>query len=249
MYPGDPDGSALRRELSRQARDLFPDVRRDRAFPRLGDGVVRQLDMVAAYASLTAVACDRAEYYGELLDTQIGIAREHAQAIVDGAVDSDDEDERRRAILRLGGPPGLEGLIGYTYTAAVVGTGRDEQELQRVETAESIRALVALEAEERDRAAKLLHQGIRIGVQVKQVEAMRAYGDTIALAMQAFAAQLGIDTDDELVSRAAARAVILARLAQGAVEGDPDVDGGPELSAAERRGLLVRALPAGGEGP
>ncbi len=199
--------------------------------------------MVESYAQLTAVACDRAEWYGELLDAQIGMARDAAERILD---DHDaDEDDRRRAALRLGGPPGLEGIIGFTRTAAVVSTGRDEQELQTAETGEAIRALVALEAQERDRAAKLLHQGVKIGIQMRQVEAMRAYGDTVALAMQQLCRELGISPEEEAVSRAAMRAVIIARAAQGAAEGDADTDAGPALTDAERERVLVRALPGG----
>lgn len=235
----------LERSLSRRARDYFPDPPSG-GMPRLGDGVVRQLDMVERYAQLTAVAFDRAAWYGELLDAQVGMSREQAQDVVDRAADASlDPAEQARALLRLGlhGPPGSEGLIGFTYTAAVVGEG-PAAELERIETGEGIRALVVLEGQERDRAAKLLHQGIKIGVQVKQVEAMRAYGDTVALSLIHFARQLGLDPADVVVGRAAARAVLAARIELGANEGDPDRDAGPPLDRSERARVLTAALAA-----
>lgn len=225
--------------------------------------------MVQSYATLTAVSLDRAAWYGELVDEQLGMSRERAEAIEAGLIDPSELDEQARhlARLRLGGPAGLEGIIGHTFSAVVVERGdcaldddgdADEdgsvrrrggfgkhQHVEMHPTGEAVRALLVLEGQERDRAERLVRNGVKIGIEIQQVEAMRAYGDTMAMSLREFAAELGIDPDDELVARAAVRAVLSARTAQGADEGDPDRDGGPRLSLDERRAVLTRALPMG----
>jgi hypothetical protein len=245
----DPDAQLVA-AYRREAHDRFPNPTdrpaSARGLPRLGDNVERNLDMVTMYTSLAAVAYDRAQYYGDLLAEQVELARQRAEHQLDHGPWDGEDDDGTTAMLRLGGPPGLEGLIGFTYTASVVNTGRDEQELQRIETGEAVRALVVLERDERKEAARLLHQGLKIGVQVEQIEAMRRYGDTVSLTLQAFCRELGIDPGDAAVGRAAVRAVILARAMQGANEGDPDRDGGPALDDEERQRVLGRALALDG---
>lgn len=125
-------------------------------------------------------------------------------------------------------------LVGSKYSV-------DQRSGDRVEVGEELRALVALEAQERDRAGKLLGDGVRIGVQIQQAEAVRAYADVVALAQQALLQELGLDSEDEAASRAAMRAVLIARRRQGFDDGDPDAVAGPPLTAAERRRLLSKA--------
>jgi hypothetical protein len=128
-----------------------------------------------------------------------------------------------------------EGLV-YTQHAF---QGVDEDGGQQLaEIGEDIRALVKAEADERDRAARLIRDAIKIGVQIHQAEAMRSYGATIAASLQAFARELGLNEHSPEVNRAAARAVLVARRAVGQDEGDPDRVG-PALTADERARVLA----------
>lgn len=191
------------------------------ALPRLGDGVVRQVSILNAYSELIAVSLARAEFLGALLAQQHG--------------DADADAENRGWDDGVAPDPGVApGLIGHTFAASVIQDGRDQSHLERVATGEEIRALVKLEADERDRAASLLKEAVRMGVEIHAVEARRTYGSTVAATIQAFVRELGIDENSQEVSRAAERAVYAARRALGQDEGDPDVEAGPPLTAAER---------------
>lgn len=188
--------------------------------PRLGDGVTERVNLLEAMAELTSVSMARARFLGELLEAQWLNAADGSSGGLDG-------------------PPESSGLVGYTYAAEVVGSGAGAT-LERSVTGEQIRALVELEARERDRAAKLIDTCLRIGVSLHTVEVVRTYAGSVAAALQALVGELGLSMDDVPVLRAAQRAGLAARQALGQDDGDPDVMVGPALSAAER----VRALSA-----
>lgn len=181
-------------------------------FPRVGDGVTERVSMIDAYADLVAVSMARARFLGELLAEQIEAA-----------------------------DPPVQGLIAETLTPTVVGNG-PSAELELTPTGEEIRALVVLEAQERDRAAKLIEKALRVGVQIEQLEALRTYGTTIAAALQAFVLEIGLSLDDEPVLRAAQRAGLTARRQLGAEDGDPDRLIGPRMAPSERVTALREAL-------
>jgi len=188
--------------------------------PRLGDGVTERINLLEAMAELASVAVARARFLGELLEAQWLAAEGEPGAGLDG-------------------PPESSGLVGYTYAAEVVGSGAGAT-LERSVTGEQIRALVVLEAAERDRAARLIDTCLKIGVALHTTEVVRSYAGSVAAALQAMVAELGLSLDDVPVLRAAQRAGLAARKALGQDDGDPDVQVGPALSAAER----VRALSA-----
>lgn len=199
------------------------------ALPRVGDGVVRQVNLLVAYSELIAISMARAEFLGALLAEQIAADGEGDTA----AWDPDAEPR---------GPEVGAGLVGFTYAASVVGEGgRDgATHLERVATGEEIRALAKLESDERDRAARLIKDAMKIGVELHAAEAMRTYGASIAASLQAFTRELGIDEHAPEVERAAKRAVLTARRAVGQDEGDPDRIVGPALTEAERERVLRR---------
>jgi hypothetical protein len=201
--------------------------------PRVGDGVVRQIGLVEAYGELIAVSMARSQYLGALLAEQVsraGAGEREAWEMPD--LDGDPTG--------LGGPDTAAGLVGYTYSASVVPDGDGGGRLERVATGEEIRALVKLEAEERDRAAKLIRDALRIGVELHQVEALRTYGSAIAASLQALVRELGLDERTPEINRAAQRAVFAARRTLGTDDGDPDVEVGPPLTADERERALTR---------
>lgn len=194
--------------------------------PRLGDGVVRQVSLLQSYSELIAVSLARAEFLGNLLAAQVRAA----DARADRGHDTDEEE------VEIGG-----GLVGHTYTATVVQDGRDASHLERLATGEEIRALTKLEADERDRASKLLRDAVRLGVEIHAAEAMRTYGTSVAATLQALVRELGLDEHNEIVQRAAKRAVYLGRRATGQDEGDPDLKVGPPLSHDDRARALAPA--------
>lgn len=213
--------------------------------PRVGSGVHRAISLVDAYAELCAVSMARAAFLGELLDAQYAGAQAGEREANPWDTENEghgDADGAAGGATGLGGPDDAAGLIGYTYTAAVTMDGREANHLERVATGEEIRALVALEAAERDRAARLIKDAMKIGVDLQRVEVMRGYAATTAAAMRTLCTELGLTMDDALVLRAAKRAGLAARRAVGSDDGDPDVLVGPALSTDERRQVLRRAL-------
>lgn len=193
-------------------------AKRMRGFPRVGDGVHQQINLLESYVQLAAVAMARAEFYGELLAAQLDKAASEA---TDGNSTS--------------------GLIAETITVSVVGNG-PSAELQETPTGEEIRALVELEAKERDRAAKLIKDAVSMGAQIQQTEALRTYGNTIAAALQTFTVEVGLSLNDEPVLRAAQRAGLTARRQLGQEDGDPDRLVGPRMAPGERVSALREAL-------
>lgn len=107
-----------------------------------------------------------------------------------------------------------------------------------VPVGEELRLLAELEGKERDRAAQLVKDGIRLGLEAKQVDAMRSYGKTVAAALQSLCAELGVSWADEATRRAAQRAVISARAKLGFDVRSAN-EAGPELTDAERQRIAV----------
>jgi hypothetical protein len=190
--------------------------------PRVGDGLHTSLNFLDAYAQLAAVAMARAEFYGELLQAQMT-----ADADASGST--------------LGGPTIGAGLVGYTYTASVLGPAR-EQEVEVTATGEQVRALVEMERWERKEAARLIERAVAMNVQLHQTEVIRSYASTISTALQALVIELGLSMDDEPTLRAAQRAALSARRMMGHDDGDPDTHIGPRMSAHERAAVLRAAL-------
>ena len=195
--------------------------------PRVGDGVTARVDLLESYAELVAVAMARARFLGELLADQL---------------DAHGGDEGNPYDYTGGGlAPEVRGLIGQTVQVSVVGNG-PSAELDVTPTGEEVRALVRLEAEERDRAARLIEKALRIGVSLQQVEMLRTYGTTVATALQTYTLELGLSLDDEPVLRAAQRAGLTARRQLGQDDGDPDRVIGPRMAPSERVTALREAL-------
>lgn len=125
---------------------------------------------------------------------------------------------------------GLAGVVGRVYGLTPKG--------ERVELREEVRALVALEAEERDRAASLAREIARLGLDVEQV--LRDAAQAQLGAMFALLGLLGVDRRDPLPLRALRRSVMVARREQGHADADPEQF--PALTAAERVEVLRAAL-------
>lgn len=120
----------------------------------------------------------------------------------------------------------LGALVGHKYDADKFG--------QIYEVSEEIRGLARLEAEERDRAAKLIKDGLRIGIEAKHVDVLRSYGHTVVASLRVLCQQLGIPWDDEATRRAASRAIVAARTGQGETIASMERVG-PALTEDERR--------------
>lgn len=192
LSPQPPARDDLERTLRQHAR---------RQLPHLASADLRPVQFAEAYAKLAAVAMARAEFYGSLLAEMFGAwDREgHADVVDPGWNEDDDYDP--------GSGDGMRALVGTTYDLSKDGLA--------VPTGEAIRALVKLEAEERDRAAKLMRDGIRIGIEAKQVDVMRSYGRTVVASLRSLCMELGIDWADESTRLAARRAIISARTSLG----------------------------------
>lgn len=128
---------------------------------------------------------------------------------------------------------GMDALVG------------DKMELTRdgepVPVSEELRALVKLEADERTRAERLARDGIRIGIEASQVDAMRSYGKTVVTAMRCFADELGVPWTHPAVARVARRALLAARQQLGFDVRSPE-EAGIRLTVAEREDVMRVAL-------
>jgi hypothetical protein len=125
---------------------------------------------------------------------------------------------------------GISALIGHKIDAA-------GKEGELYEASEETRGLAAMEERERDRAAKLIEKGLRIGIEAKHVDVLRSYGQTVVTSMRILCTQLGIPWEDPATRRAASRAIVGARTAQGETVASMDRAGLP-LSEEERVRLL-----------
>lgn len=123
---------------------------------------------------------------------------------------------------------GIGGLIGHEYNADRFGT--------LYQKSEAARGLVELEAAERERAAKLIRDGVRLGIEAKQVDVMRTYGRTVVVALQGLVAELGLDWNED-TRRASMRAILAARTQLGQQIIDPG-QAGPPLTEEQRQRLL-----------
>lgn len=160
--------------------------------PHYGSPELKPVQFAEVYARLLAVSIARAEFYGELL------AAAYERRDAGGSGEEADEYE-----YDPGDPGSMGALVGSTY-----GIAKDGYTLP---IGEGIRALVKLEAEERDRAARLAKDGIRIGIEAKQVDVMRSYGRTVVASLRALCEELGVAWEEEGTRRAAQRAILTAR--------------------------------------
>jgi len=189
LTPQAPARTDLEQRLRQHAR---------RQLPHLASADLRPIQFAEAYAKLAAIAMARAEFYGQLLASQYEAYGEQIE--LDGwNEDADYDPGKHNGSTRA--------LIGPVLDLARDGTP--------VPVGEATRALVKLEAEERDRAAKLMRDGIRIGIEAKQVDVMRSYGRTVVASLRALCAELGVDWDEDTTRFAARRAIISARTSLG----------------------------------
>lgn len=187
----------------------------DERLPHYGSPDLRPVQLAEVYSRLAAVAVGRAEFYGRKLDEQF------------------------RA-------EGMAGLIGYRMDAAVLSGGKNmPAELERYEVGEELRALVVLEAQERDRAERLAREAIKMGLEAKRVDVMRSYGKAVAAVTRAFSDELGLDWTDPRVRRAAQRAVLASRQHLGFDYRSPEAVG-PRLSPEERADVVRGVLQIDG---
>lgn len=192
LSPQPPARDDFERRLRSHAR---------RQLPHLASRDLRPVQFADTFARLVAVAEARAQFYGELL------AELYERYEDDGASTVRAEDDATGDEYNPGKGRGLRALVGDVYSVSKDGDA--------VAVGEAIRALVKLEAEERDRAADLAWKGIRVGIEAKQVDVMRSYGRTVVASLRALCVELGIDWADEDTRLAARRAIISARTSLG----------------------------------
>ena len=192
LSPQPPASTDLERQLRQHAR---------RQLPHLATADLRPVQFAEVFARLAAVAMAKAEFYGQMLaDLYERYDQGSARAVFDEDADTGNE-------YFPGEGKGFRALIGDVYSVGKFG--------DVVATGEAIRALVKLEAEERDRAADLAYKGIKVGIEAKQVDVMRSYGRTVVAAIRSMCLELGVDWAAEDTRLAARRAIISARTSLG----------------------------------
>lgn len=123
---------------------------------------------------------------------------------------------------------GIGGLIGHTWDADRHGV--------LYAKSEELRALIRAEADERDRAARLIKDGVRLGLQAQQVDVMRSYGQTVVTALRMMCSELHIEWEDT-TRRAAMRAILQARSITGEQQ-VPASRAGPPLTDQQRQRII-----------
>lgn len=194
-----------------------------RKLPRYDDPALKPVQFAEVYARLLALSVARVEFLGSLLAqayddlernpiTEPPVDRDDDEADDEADAGHDDYDAERdlgrHEKYNPGVGDGIRALVGDTYDLTRYGSA--------VATGEKVRALVELEAAERDRAARLVKDAIRIGLQAKQVDVMRSYGHTVVASMRALCERLGIDWAEPATREAARDAIITARSRLGA---------------------------------
>jgi hypothetical protein len=185
------------------------DLEREAAeqLPHYGSPDLQPVLIAEVYAKLLAVAVKRVEFYGRKLD---------------------DAFQRE----------GMDALIGFRMDAAVLSGGKDAPAiLEQYAVGEELRALVVLEAQERDRAERLSKDAVRLGLEAKRVDVMRSYGKAVAAVTRALVDELGLDWSRPEIRRAAQRAVLASRQSLGFDYRSPETVG-PRLSHEERAQAL-----------
>jgi hypothetical protein len=180
--------------------------------PHYGSTDLRPVQLAEVYARLTSVAVERAAFYGRKLDEAFAAE-------------------------------GMGALVGFRMDAVVLRGGKDmPDELEQYAVSEELRALVVLEAQERDRAERLTREAVKLGLEAKRVDVMRSYGKAVAAVTRAFVEELGMDWTDPAVRRAAQRAVLASRQSLGFDYRSPETVGPrltPEERAQVRRGSAI----------
>lgn len=175
--------------------------------PHYGSPNLRPVQLAEVYSRLTSVAVERAAFYGRKLDEAFAAE-------------------------------GMGALVGYRIDAAVLRGGKDmPDELEQYQVSEELRALVVLEAQERDRAERLTREAVKMGLEAKRVDVMRSYGKAVAAVTRAFVEELGLDWTRPEIRRAAQRAVLASRQTLGFDYRSPEAVG-PRLSVEERTRVL-----------
>jgi hypothetical protein len=189
-----------------------------------------QQDDDAARAALEARVKDALPYYGAPELAAVQFAEVYAELMAVAAARAKWLGELLAAQLA---EHGYSGLVGHRY-------GIDPQGGE-VELVEDVRALVKLEAAERDRAERLAREGIKLGIEAKRLDVLRGYARTIGEVLKTMSIEMGLSWEDPAVRRMAQRAVLAARQNLGYSFTSPDA-AGPRLSSFER----ARALETGG---
>lgn len=118
----------------------------------------------------------------------------------------------------------------------VVGTGESAHVEITPTGKESMTVLLTWQGQLQTRAAKILADGVKIGIKARQADLVRRYGEWVATAMQELCGQVGVDWDAQPTRRAAQRAVLRTRERLGLGVTPPDA-AGPALDDAERAAI------------
>ena len=201
-------------------------------FPDLdtGDALPAVLPRTTTQADVARMLAERFPRYGSPDVRPVQFAEAYAHLMAVAAARAEWLGQLLQDAVRR---EGLDAFVGDVLSLTKDGDA--------VPVSEEVRALARLEADERSRAERLARDGIRIGIEASQVDAMRSYGKTVITAMRCFAEELGVPWTDPTVARIARRALLKARMQLGFDVRPPD-EAGPPLADEERAGLLRAAL-------
>lgn len=144
----------------------------------------------------------RLHLYASLLEQQVGA--EHDEPVGSWNGDLEDEDFGR-GVGRQSSPAGTAGLIGHTFAA--------DKQAGVFASAEAVRALVALEAQERDRVVRFAKTAHDMGIAEREVKLAESQGALLAAVVRGI---LG-DLDLSAVQLERAPEVIQRHLREAAV--------------------------------
>jgi len=129
----------------------------------------------------------RVHLYARLLEEQVVREAEDVPGSWNG--DADDEEGYPRGVARQSSPAGTAGLIGHTFAAdKVAGI---------FPSAEARRALVDLEAQERDRCVKFAKVAHDMGIAEREVKLAEQQGQLLALVINNVLGDLSLTVEQQ----------------------------------------------------
>lgn len=156
------------------------------AFSALGG--VPSIDPGLAVLASLHMSWLRVHLYARLLEEQVendasGAHWAHPENLTDGAADDQPS------------PDGVRGLIGHTYAA--------DKQAGIFASGEAVRALVALEAQERDRAVKFAKVAHDMGIAEREVRLAESQGQLMAAVIRNVLGDLGLTPEQQALAPAA----------------------------------------------
>lgn len=176
-------------------------------------GAVPSIDPGLAVLASLHMSWLRAHLYASLLEEQVGREAEDAPGSWNGDADPDDDDGYGpRGVARQSSPAGVAGLIGHVYAAdKVAGI---------FASGEARRALVDLEAQERDRCVRFAKVAHDMGIAEREVRLAEQQGELMATVIRNILGDLALTPEQAELAPASIQRWLREAVGADVVQGE-----------------------------